>query len=103
MRAAIDRLKKALEGKPRGHRLEGGTLRAVPGGVREEPAQLHVTVLAADVAEACGTVAAPDGVTTALMAGAQAGKLDRLVVLQADDLYHLLDLAEGGDPFEAPR
>ena len=54
-----------------------------------------VTVRAADILELAGTATA-DPIVTALLTGCRAGRPDRMVTVQADDLFHLLDAAEGG-------
>jgi len=77
---AIDRLKKAVEGKPRGWR----------GPNRE---QHLVEVFAGDVVECCAKVAQSTQVTADLKKGSAGLRPEQLVAIQADDCYHLIDQA----------
>jgi hypothetical protein len=85
MQTPHERLRAAVASVPRGARF--------PTTSGPTHGQHLVEVTAGDVLAVCDQVEHPSNVVAALSQGSRAGKPQRRVHLQADDVYHLLESA----------
>lgn len=85
MATAVERIKHALD--------KGGKIKGFRG---PEGQRQMVELVARDVVEACDAVADPDEKITVLRRGsAVAANPERLVVIYADDAFHIVEKANG--------
>jgi len=95
----MSKSKHAAEGEPAEvvGRIAAALKRSgIPRGYRGPQGELaHVELQALDILDACALVQEPDQVVKDLLQGSSRGKRERMVVIQMDDAYHLVEAAGG--------